>query len=156
MIEEWRSVPGFPNYEVSGLGRVRSLDCMKWGGPRAGYYLKKGRILRPGLVSNGYPTVMLGREGGTRTVHSLVAEAFIGPRLEGQEVRHKDGDRTNPKAANLEYGTRGDNVKDAFKHGTRDARKYGLKAVATKDARYPGWRGVVFTPVKFSETGGAR
>lgn len=137
VVEEWRPVPGFPNYEVSSEGRVRSLDCQVWGGPRAGFYIKSGRILRPGVGSHGYPTIMLGRKGGTRTVHSLVAEAFIGPRPEGQEVRHKDGNRGNPKLENLHYGTRGDNVRDAIAHGTRDCTAIARKIRTSRLTRDP-------------------
>lgn len=146
--EEWASVSFHPDYEVSNIGRVRSRDTFVWAGPRAKWRKAVGRILKPGLASNGYPTVVLGRVVGTKTVHSLVASAFVGPIPEGCEVRHKDGNRQNPRASNLHYGTRSDNVLDAFKHGTRDSemsRLIGLKAAATKDARYgPEWRKIAF------------
>lgn len=61
-------------------------------------------------------TVAFGR-GNSRCVHMLVAEAFLGPRPIGQEVRHKDDDRTNPRLDNLEYGTRQDNVNDMMGRG---------------------------------------
>ena len=54
----------------------------------------------------------------TRTVHSLVAEAFIGPCPEGMEVRHRNGDQTNSRLSNLTYGTHADNMQDAIRHGT--------------------------------------
>jgi hypothetical protein len=101
-----------PWYEVSNLGRVRSWapqgGAVKQGNPT---YPKSPRMLRPGLGSHGYPSVVFGR-GSTQLVHRLVAEAFIGPCPEGQECRHKDDDRTNARAENLEYGTRQDNVND--------------------------------------------
>ncbi len=151
-MEEWRKIPDVP-YEVSSAGRVRSLDTLVYAGPRIGHRLAKGRVLKPGIASNGYPTIVLGRAVGTRTVHSLVAEAFIGPCPAGMEVRHKDGDRRNAAAANLEYGTRADNNRDAVRHGTRGGehqRRAGLKAADTKDLRYPGWRQRVFVPGGFS------
>lgn len=105
MGEHWKSVPGFEGrYEVSSEGRVRSL-------------LRGGRVLRAGIASHGYPMVVLGR-GNPRTIHSLVAEAFLGPRPAGQEVRHKDGNRKNASAGNLCYGTRSENIRDAVAHGT--------------------------------------
>lgn len=105
MNENWKAVVGFEGrYEVSDLGRVRS-------------WVRGERILRAGVSSNGYPTVALGR-GNSRTVHSIVAEAFVGPKCDGQEVRHKDGNRKNPVASNLCYGTRSDNIGDAVAHGT--------------------------------------
>jgi hypothetical protein len=120
-MEQWRPVVGFEGrYEVSDAGRVRSLPRLIRQKARSGteYTLRKsGRLLRSGVASNGYPTVALGR-GNTRTLHSLVTEAFIGPRPSGQEVRHLDGDRKNPRLSNLTYGTRTENILDAVAHGT--------------------------------------
>jgi hypothetical protein len=104
MIEIWKPVVGHADYEVSSIGRVRSL-------------LRGVRVLRPGLASNGYLTVAL-RGRKTRTAHSLVAEAFIGPRPIGEEVRHLDGNRANNSAVNLVYGTRVENRADSDRHGT--------------------------------------
>ncbi|WP_372732947.1 NUMOD4 motif-containing HNH endonuclease [Novosphingobium sp.] len=131
MSERWKTVLGFPDYMVSSEGRVYSHISQKF--------------LRPGIASNGYPTVALGR-GNTRTLHSLVAETFIGPCPAGMEVRHRDGIRTNPKLSNLRYGSRSDNIKDAYEHGTRNGQTANpKKAVATKDQRYPGWRSAAFS-----------
>ena len=126
MSEEiWKPVVGSPAYEVSTLGRVRSLPQRRRQMSRWGTYYwhsTKGKLLKPGIASNGYPTVAIGR-GNTRTVHSLVAEAFIGPYPEGCEVRHKDGDRENPKLDNLEYGSRTDNIFDAVNHGSWHSKR---------------------------------
>ena len=51
-------------------------------------------------------------------VHQMVAEAFIGPKPLGLEVRHLDGNRLNNHSCNLAYGTRRQNMLDAMKHGT--------------------------------------
>ena len=120
--EEWRPVPGFEGqYEVSSLGRVRGLarpvtQMSRHGTPFT--RLIPARVLRPGKASNGYFTVMLGRTGGSRCVHELVAEAFHGPRPPGHDTRHKDGSRDNNRADNLEWGTRSQNIEDAIKLGT--------------------------------------
>lgn len=53
-----------------------------------------------------------------RSVASLVAFAFVGPRPEGQEVCHGNGTRTDNRADNLSCGTRQENVNDARRHGT--------------------------------------
>lgn len=107
MKEIWKPVPGYEGlYEVSDQGRVRSFARSV-----------SGRLLKPGKASNGYFTVCLGR-GKSRTLHSLVAEAFIGPKPIGQEVLHEDGTRTNNCVSNLRYGTRADNIRDAVKQGT--------------------------------------
>lgn len=52
-------------------------------------------------------------------IHTLVATVFHGPRPEGLECRHLDGDYWNPHESNLCWGTRSENVRDAFRHGTK-------------------------------------
>lgn len=113
MKEVWRPVRGFKGfYEVSDRGRVRSLD-------RIVRLRKRGRVLRPGRSSNGYPSVVLsGRVKKSATVHSLVAEAFLGPCPAGKQVRHIDGRRANAAAENLLYGTPKENGQDRIRHGT--------------------------------------
>jgi hypothetical protein len=116
-IEEWRPTH-HPHYEVSDLGRVRS-HAPQGGNVRNGQptYPKVPRVLKPGRASNGYWTVSFGRGHGSQCVHVLVAAAFLGPCPAGQEVRHKDDDRQNARADNLEYGTRGQNIQDMLQRG---------------------------------------
>ena len=113
--EEWRDIPGYEGrYQVSDLGRVRSVD----------HYVQrlvKGRVLRPRIRERGYPVVTLSG-AGPKDVHQLVALAFIGPREEGQQVRHLNGNKLDPRAENLAYGTQADNEKDKFRYGDK-ARK---------------------------------
>lgn len=52
------------------------------------------------------------------TVHSLVLEAFSGPRPEGQVARHLNGKITDNRSINLQWGTVAQNVNDARRHGT--------------------------------------
>lgn len=123
VMEEWRSVPGHDGYEVSNLGRVRSLDryvLTKRGHRR----FKKGQLLKVRIKSDAlriedrYPHVMLGR-GRSRRVHQLVAWAFIGPQPAGHYVCHDDGDRQNNRDSNLYYGTAKQNQLDRHRHGGR-------------------------------------
>lgn len=61
-----------------------------------------------------------GREKQTTVkVHVAVALAFLGPRPEGLDIRHLDGDPTNAHASNLAYGTKLENEADKWRHGTR-------------------------------------
>ena len=119
VAEEWRPVRENLDYEVSSLGRVRSLDRIKVY-CRGGLTVRRkhrGTLLSP-CESVGYPSVNIGR-GNPRKVHKLVCEAFHGPRPEGHEVLHGDGDRQNCRAANLRWGTRSENIADAQRHGTQ-------------------------------------
>lgn len=120
-IEEWRPVPEWEGlYEVSSLGRLRSLpreflDAKGRSGTRP------GRIIgSPGAPPVPYPRALLQR--GPRKqwfkIHTLVALAFFGPRPEGMEVRHLDGDPENNAVSNLAYGTSTENKLDCVRHGT--------------------------------------
>ena len=87
----WLPIPGFPSYQVSDDGMVMSL---KPSGEK---------ILSPGYKGK-YPYVLLSLDGKreSRTIHSLIMEAFVGP-AQGRVIRFKDGDRGNVTLANLEY-----------------------------------------------------
>ena len=106
--ERWLPVVGWEGlYEVSDHGRVRGL--------------RRGLILKPSYSnSGGYALLILSRDGRQfgRYIHHLVLEAFVGPRPEGAEVRHLDGDPRNSTLANLAYGTSGENKLDQVHHGT--------------------------------------
>lgn len=120
MVEFWKPVHGYEGaYEVSSLGLVRSLP--RYVKHKSGHTQHApGRLLKQILGSHGYPTVCLSAGGKAvrRTVHSIVAEAFIGPRPDGQLVRHLDGNALRPVADNLCYGTPKENQTDRFEHGT--------------------------------------
>lgn len=96
---EWKTVAGYPNYEVSNDGRIKGL--------------KRGRILNPKPDRTGYVLVCLRNDAGMKRllIHRLVAEAFL-PRPEGHDVvHHKDANRANNRVANLEWTTQQKNVK---------------------------------------------
>ena len=119
--ERWKPVNGYEGiYEVSSHGRVRSVDrTVTRSDGRV--HRHKGKLLRTPLsAGGGYPFVQLSNHGKTqvRTVHSLVAGAFIGTRPEGTEVCHNDGNPTNNHLDNLRYGTPSENELDKLRHGT--------------------------------------
>lgn len=118
-VEKWRPVVGYEGaYEVSDLGRVRSVDRLIVRRHRDGVrsYRLRGRLLRP-TTATGYAYVNLGLNN-SRRVSALVAEAFIGPRPFGLYVLHSDGDSRNDHVRNLRYGTQEENMADAVAHGT--------------------------------------
>lgn len=109
MQEQWRPIPGHEGrYDVSDQGQVRSW--LPWRGEPV------PRLLTHCPDERGYPRVRMA--GKTPRVHQLVAAAFLGPRPDGQEVRHLDGDETNPRLSNLAYGTPSQNNRDRVTHGT--------------------------------------
>lgn len=117
--EVWKAIPDHDYYEVSSLGRVRSLDRLVPGGRYPGSMRRmRGRVLAPGASKTGYLRVKLGT-GPWYSVHGLVAAAFIGPRPEGMQVCHNDGDKLNNRRENLRYDTASENVRDSVRHGTQ-------------------------------------
>lgn len=138
--ETWRPVVGFEGrYEVSDLGRVRSLSM------RLVVYSKqfgrlverhhKGRIRKLSKNTKGYPIVTLGSEKGhTKAVHKLVAIAWLGPYPEGAEVNHKNGIKTDCRKDNLEYVTGKQNVAHSFDTGLHSGiGETHFRAVLTVD-----------------------
>ena len=119
-IERWKPVNGYEGiYEVSSHGRVRSIDrTVTYSDGRVGRI--KGKALRTPPNEDGYPRVNLSTQGKSRArrVHALVAEAFIGPRPDGMDVCHGDGDPENNHVDNLRYGTHSENMLDSVRHGT--------------------------------------
>ncbi|MCT1363341.1 HNH endonuclease [Microbacterium sp. p3-SID131] len=117
--EVWRAVPGFEGYEVSNLGRVRSF---RRHGGRARGLTNAARQKSLHVGATGYLCVTLQKPDGNRCskypVHSLVAAAFLGPRPDGMQVAHSDGDRQNARLDNLRYATATENATDKRRHGT--------------------------------------
>lgn len=132
-MEEWRPVVGYEGlYEVSSLGRVRSLDrTVILGNTRKGTERKlKGKILKPLLNSTGGTWyVSLNNYGLKRvTIHSLVARAFLGPTPEGLEICHGDKGRDCHAVSNLSFKTHRENTGEdrerdgTLNKGTRNGR----------------------------------
>lgn len=118
--EKWRPVVGYENtHEVSDLGRVRRLDRMVWHHPSQRRMFSPGRMLTINL-SGPYPRVGLVVDGKQQiaAVHRLVAAAFLGPRPEGVEVCHNNGDPSDNRLVNLRYDTPSANNYDQVRHGT--------------------------------------
>lgn len=115
-VEAWRPIAGYEGrYQISSFGRVHSVFGRKSsGGLLACTIAKRGGYLIVGLTKNA--------KLRTFTVHGLVAEAFIGPRPEGYDIRHLDGNPLNPSVENLAYGTRSENNLDMAVHGTNHHR----------------------------------
>jgi hypothetical protein len=114
--EEWRPAVGLEGrYDVSNLGRVRG-----WRG-RQGILLKTPRVLRPRVTaSSGYLAINVSVGGAVtaRTVHSMVCEAFLGSRPDpGWVTNHRDGNKLNNRADNLEWCSRSENNRHALAEG---------------------------------------
>lgn len=112
MSERWRPVPGHDGYEVSDLGRVRSINRLVQRGLH--FVRRKGCDLKPATSRSGHRCVVLA-PAGTKQIHAIVMLAFVGPYPEGAEILHLDGDASNNALVNLKYGTRAENVRQAYR-----------------------------------------
>ena len=107
MKEIWKDIKEYEGlYQVSNLGRVKRITT--------------GRVLKPLKHANGYLMVKLSKNSivYTKTVHRLVAEAFIPNPEHKSEINHIDENKTNNNVSNLEWMTRKENIN----HGTRTER----------------------------------
>jgi hypothetical protein len=118
MIEEWRPVRHWPEYEVSNLGRIKRVSS--------------GKILAVHDNGCGYPKVKLKVRGrvGHLLVHRIVAFTFLGVPPPGMEVGHDDNNRGNPQLSNLEWVTRSKNLQHSYDTGRRS--KKGEKSSTAK------------------------
>lgn len=114
------TVTGIPGYTVTPSGTVWSW-WQRNGKRPATISDRPLRRLSPGIAgSNGYEQVWLYRNGQRigRFVHLLVLEVFVGPRPDGAQARHLDGNERNNTAENLAWGTPIQNAADRDRHGT--------------------------------------
>lgn len=108
LFEIWKPVDGYQGlYEVSNLGRVRSVDRFRKQKNNSKAPVK-GKLLKPSLGKNGYLRVALSKNGTVKfkNIHRLVSEAFIQNPNNLPCVNHKDENKTNNKASNLEWCTK--------------------------------------------------
>lgn len=133
MKEEWRDINGFPGYQVSNYGRVRSFYKKKHVDKGYGTYrilTDKPMILKPSDDGNGYQKVMLYSKKDNRRyckkVHRLVAEAFLQcSNMDIMTVDHiKSGKigKLDNSVSNLRWISRRENIQKAYKDGMCDER----------------------------------
>lgn len=146
--EIWKDIEGFEGlYQVSNMGRVRSLDRKDAQGRRL-----KGRVLADRHNNRGYHLVCLCRDGDIkyRLIHRLVASTFLDNHDNLPQVNHKDENKENNAVSNLEwctalyndmYGTRNTRVAKALERPiyvvTSSGHRYFFES-ARKAARLLG------------------
>jgi len=114
MLEMWKLIKEYPEYEISNEGRCRrSTDSRR--------RKKEERLLKPMISRKGYLVYKLSKNKKVyqRYIHSLVLATFDKPRPKGYQTNHKDGNKANNCISNLEWLTPSDNVRHAFATGLR-------------------------------------
>ncbi len=150
--EEWKIVEGYDHYEVSNFGRICSTA---YGYPR----LLKGQKDAMGYLHyrlhNGTDKVKLEKE------HRLVAKAFLPVSDEGfKEVNHINGIKTDNRVENLEWVTRGENIRHAWKtglHSPESIKQGGIKRrklvkITYKDGREVFYKGLIAAAITLETT----
>lgn len=125
-MEEYRTIESYPNYQVSNLGNVKSLK--KYRGTSE-------RVLVKSTDSRGYSNVCIfeNKIKKTRTVHQLVAEAFLGHNPCGHKlvVNHKNFNRTDNRLENLEIVTQ--RVNTDLKHRDSTSQYVGVSWITREN-----------------------
>ena len=115
VIEEWKPIKGFEGYYISNLGRVKSTRSFKG---------TKETILKGSFNQQGYKviTMMKDNKAYTKTLHRLLAIAFI-PNLNNYCcINHKDGNKLNNNLNNLEWCSYSYNNTEAYRIGLKHSR----------------------------------
>ena len=134
MQEKWKSINGFPNYEVSNFGQVRNI--------------KSGRMISQSKQKDGYIHVRLCDNGQKKYfgVHRLVALAFCQDYFEGAAVNHLDENKANNNAENLKwvtysqnarYGTRIDRIREKQLNHPNESKSVIATSITGETYIYP-------------------
>jgi hypothetical protein len=114
-MEIWKTIKDYPNYQVSNLGNVKSLNYNK---------TKKEKLLSKCVNSNGYETVNLYKNGQFKNtkVHKLVAQEFLNHKPCGYKlvVNHINFIKTDNRVENLEIVTARENSNQKHLKSTSD------------------------------------
>ena len=129
--EIWRDIPNYEGYQVSNLGRVKSLERFRKGKNDCLVSVKE-RILKPKLTRNGYYIVCLHKNSIKKfyLVHRLVFEVFNGQIPKGYEVNHINEVKADNRLSNLNLMTH----KENSNWGTRN-EKVSIKMTNGKTSK---------------------
>lgn len=120
-MEVWKSIKGYEDlYEISSIGRIRSKDKWVINSNVGGMRLSKSRLLNPPIVK-GYVQVMLMNNNvkHQEKAHRLVATHFIPNPDNLPFVNHINGIKNDNRVENLEWVTKGDNARHAYRTGLK-------------------------------------
>ena len=119
--ECWREIEGFPNYQVSNLGRVKNN--------------KTDKILKPYKTNRGYHTIGFWSDGKKKrlSIHRLVAKAFLPNPRNLPEVNHINGSKADNNVRNLEWASGSNNVLHAYQTKLRKTKLSAIQVAEIKN-----------------------
>lgn len=116
MEEIWKPIPNFSLYHASNFGFIKTFNWKNQG---------KEAIMKPAIDGSGYLRTMLKCDDGkikTIKVHRIIASTFIDKLNEDLEVNHINCIKTDNRVTNLEWVSRSENIKHAFKNNRINTR----------------------------------
>lgn len=145
MEEIWKDIENYEGlYQVSNLGRVRSLDRVVKS-ERTGYKTVRGKIIKPTIQNTGYYYVLLYKDGKAlrKTLHRIIAKAFIPNPENKPQIDHINGDKTDCRIENMRWVTPGENNSNPHRckefscsksgNGYKKIRQYSLDGTFIKE-----------------------
>jgi hypothetical protein len=123
---EYRDIPEYPGYRVGEDGTVWSCRKPRGRGCQPCRFSQSWHQLRPNVNEHGYHQVSLTNATGTAhwyRIHQLVARAFVSNEECLREINHKNGNKADNAARNLEWTTRSANIRHAFRTGLNKPRR---------------------------------
>lgn len=145
-MEEWKDIQGYEGlYQVSNLGRVKSLERRVCNHKNGATRLIREQIITPTDNGNGYKIVGLRmkRKRQSKYVHRLVAEHFLEKPSGKDLVNHIDYDKSNNAVTNLEWCTQLENVAYSAEHMKKPKTKCRPPKTGEKYIKYRNARGKI-------------
>lgn len=121
-------------YQISNFGNIKTLKRNIYNKLGKLHYIQPEKLLKPTVFKNGYKYISMhkNKKVKVKTIHSLVAEAFIYNIHNKRTINHIDGNKLNNHISNLEWATDKENLEHNFNIGI--TKRYSV--IAYNDNSY--------------------
>ena len=111
--EVWKTIKEYPNYMISNLGNIKSINYHRMG---------KEQLLKQNVNGRGYKYINISNKNKyvNLLIHREVAKAFLSNDNNYTDINHKDGNKLNNNVNNLEWCTRSENILHAYKNNLKN------------------------------------